>query len=380
MQRLLPERSIPMKLGAALTLFGLCGGVAAFAVASGCSSDSNDSSSGSETGRIPPEETGALTSSTEERTFALNTIQLGETDRKGNKDQNAWKAYGYNLDALVTNVTDKNSPGLSKVCKLVPGGSATNHQDGAEGIDNSFGKNILQLIGTLAPTPSKDINDALTRGDFTVLLKIKGLNDDPQQTATGLSGTLLIGGKFGGDSGAQPTFTTADDWPYLADPQVPLTGAYINKGEFVNGKFANGAGGATVKLAVSIQGNTLSLTINKAIVTFKNDPAGKALNEGTIAGVVDTEQLVSGIRAIAGRIQKDFCTPGNAALEGILTSIRQASDMLSDGSQDPSKVCNGISIGLGFTAKQVGTPTTTAAVSGGTDPCAEGSDGDAGSQ
>lgn len=364
-----------MKLGAALTLIGLGIGVATFAVATGCGDSSDSGSATSEVGKTVPEETGAPTSSTETRTFAVNRLYLGEADRAGTTSPDAWKKFGYNLDSLITNVTDRNSPALGRVCKLTTGAVASTHQDGEEGTDNSFGKNVLALIKTFNATPSNDVNDALAKGDFTIMLKTVGLTDDPAQTATGLSGTLLVGAKFSDQQGVVPTFSPADDWPYQAEPQVPLNGAYINNGVFVNGK-----GGSVVKLAIGIQGQNLNLTINKAFITFKHVPGSKSLDEGVIAGVINTEELTNGIKVMAGRISKDLCS--GATLQGILDSLRQASDMLADGTQDPSKPCDGISIGLGFTAKQVGNPTKTAPPSTPEDdPCtASSGDQDAGSQ
>lgn len=342
-----------MKLGAALTLMGLCAGFVTLAGTQGCSSDSDgDGGTASQTGKTVPAEEGTPTAATEERVFALNTISLGEADRAGNKNKDAWKSYGYNLDGLITNVSGATSPDLDRVCKRAQGAPATVHQDGDEGTDNTFGKEILKLLDPFTPTPSKSLNEAIAAGDFTIMLKVVGLTDEPEQTNTGLSGTLLVGGQFSEEEGKVPTFTTADDWPYIQDPQVAIPGAYINKGTFVNG-----TGGASVKLSLSISGQSLSLTINKAIISFKHNPATKSLEEGTIAGVINTEEFVNGISSVAGRFSTDLCS--GSTVEGIKGSIRQASDMLADGSQDPSKSCDGISIGLGFTAKQVGAPTKT---------------------
>ncbi len=341
-----------MKLGAALPLIGLGAGVATFAATQGCGGDSDNGGGKAtdQTGKTVPAEEGAPTAATEERVFALNSISLGEADRAGVKNKDAWKSYGYNLDGRITTVQGATSPDLERVCKRAQGAPATVHQDGDEGTDNTFGKEILKLLDPFTPTPSKSLTDAIVAGDFTIMLKVVGLTDEPEQTNTGLSGTLLVGGKFSEDDSKVPTFTTADDWPYVQDPQVPISGAYINKGVFVNG-----TGGAQVKLSLSISGQSLSLTINKAIISFKHNPATKSLEEGTIAGVINTEEFVNGISAVAGRFSTDLCS--GSTVEGIKGSIRQASDMLADGSQDPARSCDGISVGLGFTAKQVGKPT-----------------------
>jgi len=136
----------------------------------------------------------------------------------------------------------------------------------------------------------------------------------------------------------------------------------------------NGKGSTSVKLSVSISGQSLSLTINKAIISFKHNPATKSLDDGTIAGVLNVEEFITGVSSIAGSFSKDLCQ--GATVEGIKSAIRQAADILADGSQDPNKDCDGISVGIGFTAKQVGIPTKTvpeAPAPG--DPCTTPADG-----
>lgn len=350
-----------MKLGAALTLIGLGLGAGFFIVNEGCGSDSSGTGGGSETGKVPPAEEGSPTSATDERVFAINSIWLGETDRAGNANKDAWKKFGYNLDGRITNVTDQKSPDLAKVCKRVSGAAATIHQDGDEGTDNVFGKEVLKLLGSITAAPSKQVTDSIIAGDFTVMLKVKGLTDDPAQTNTGLSGEILIGSAFSADATQRPTFTTSDDWPYLNDPKVPISTAYINKGTFVNGA------GAQVRLSLSLSGQQLSLTINKALVTFKHNPGAKSLDEGTIAGVINTQEFVTGIAKVAGALDRSFCE--GSTIEGVKKSIAETSDMLADGTQDPAKECDGISIGLGFTAKQVGTPTKEVTAGPASNPC-----------
>lgn len=351
-----------MKFATALSLVGLGLGALAFASSQGCSSSS--STGGGSAGKVPPSPEGAPTTSTDERTFAVNELYLGDTDRSLNPNANAWKDLGYNLDGQITKVDKSDSPDLKNVCNRYNGSPATNLDDGTDGIDNSFGHNILKLLQPFAPTPSKTISDAIKKGDFTLLLKVKGMTDDPAQTNTGLSGTLLVGASFGD---TPPTFSKTDDWPYYSTPQVAINGAYITKGTFVNGQ-----GGADVQLALSIQGQQLSLTIHKAIITF-NHSAPDTLAQGTIAGVIATQEFVDGISNIAGRFSTDLCS--GSTVESIKDSIRQASDMLADGSQKAGVDCTGISVGIGFTAKQVANPTKVAPEAAvPPDPCKGGGD------
>lgn len=339
-----------MKLGAALTLVALGLGAVTFIVTEGCGEKSDDAIA-DQAGKRPPREEGSPTTATDERVFAVDSISLGDADRNGTRSTDAWKTYGYNLDGLITNATDQAT--LARVCKRVQGATAQVHQDGEAGTDNAFGKEVLKLLAAFAPSVSKTVTDTIRNGDFTIMLSLVGLSDDPAQTNTGLSGALLVGGRFGADPNVKPTFTTADDWPYVRGSEVPVPGAYINKGVFVNGK-----GGATVKLGLAITGQMLNLEIHDAIISFRHAPSTRSLEEGTIAGVIDTEELVGSISQIAARLTTDLCR--GPTIEGIRSSIRQTSDMLSDGTQDPAKTCNGISVGIGFTAKQVGRPTKEA--------------------
>lgn len=331
-----------------VSLAGL-GGI--IALSEGCG-DSEEAPA-DQVGKRPPGPEGPPTPSSEERVYAMSSLNLGEIDKvTRNPSPDAWKSIGFNLDGRITNVTSASSPDLGRVCKRPNGAEANVHQDGDQGTDNVFGNKIVDLLSFVIGTPSPTISTAMANGNFTVLFKIKGLTDDPQQTNTGLSGTQLVGGSFS-DAGA-PTFTPADDWPVVPGAEGTLTNAYVNKGVFVNG------GPDTLMLNFGISGQTLTLTVRNAIVTFKHNPSagGHSLEEGTIAGVIDTEEFVSSVVGIAGRFSPQYCQ--GLGLEVIKTQIRNASDSLLDGTADPTRNCDALSVGIGFTAKQVGVPTRTA--------------------
>lgn len=361
-----------MKLFNSLSLLavgiGACGLIGM--TAQGCgSSDSGSSSSGGTTaaGKTPPPVPAGATATTDssKKTFAVNQLFLGETNRSNAPTKDAWKDYGYNIDGLATTKESKD------VCTRQGGADSAKQEDGNGGIDNAFGRTVLGFILGLVPTPSKTLNDSIQGGSFSLLFEVQGLTDDPKQTNTGLSGRLLVGGAFG--EGKKPTFSPADDWPYRKEPIIPINGAYIN-----NGTFVNGSGGATVELALFIQGVQLSLSINRAAITFDHTAANEITN-GTISGVIGTEALVSGIEKVAGRISTQLC--GGSTLDTIKQTIRQASDILQDGTNAAGKNCDAISIGIGFTGKRIGDLKTVAtdAVPP-PDPCAAGDGGTDGGQ
>lgn len=338
-----------MKLYTALSLLGLGLGAAGLVSTQACSSESPGGGVATNPGKQPvPKPDAPPTPATDEKTFAIDALYLGESDRKGVASNDAWKTYGFNLDGLATTRDSKD------VCTRQASASAANQEDGPDGLDNAFGKVIMPFLKPFESNLSKKVTDSITaQGSFTIMLKLKGLTDDATQTNTGLSGTLLVGGTFDPDKKTKPTFTPATDWPYRADPQVPISGAYVNKGTFVNG-----SGAATVRLSIDVQGKSLDLTINRAIITFDHSAPNDATN-GTIAGVIATDELVAGIENVAGRISpKQLCS--GDLVNTIKNTIRQASDIMRDGTNKPGTACDAISIGIGFTARRIGNPTRLA--------------------
>lgn len=360
-----------MKLWKVSALFGLAtASVVAglFGGNTGCSSTTADAGASGQPPSPPP---GPTTTSTTKETFAIKTLFLGEADRNGGAPSNtAWKSYGYNLDGLVTGKDDTN------VCTLAAGAPKTNQIDGNNGIDNAFGEVILPIIQSAAslPTPSSTISAAIDKGDFTIQLQVTGLDDTPTQTATGLSGQLFASGAY--DNGT-PTFDSTTDWPVspfllndgatiASGSKVSFNAAYIANGTFVSGDLSTG--GITVSVSLVFQGVALTLAVNHAVITFDHTAAAVA-NNGTIAGVINTQDLITGLKSVAGRISTSLC---GSAFDGIAQQIQQASDIIHDGTNKAGTACDGISIGLGFTGALVANPTKVESSDGGNtpDPCA----------
>ena len=349
-----------MKMGRVAALLGLAAGASVALLFQGCSSDSGNGGGGgggggnpdgggggSDLQHPPAAPSGPATSSTEERNFAVNKIFIGTTDRNGVASEDAWKNYGYDLDNKAT------TKASTDVCTPA-GPSKSAQEDGARGIDNAFGSTILKLLPYLTQTPQEDINAAITKGSFTMLLDVKGLSEDAKQTATGTSGFLLGGSQFEGT----PSFGPTDNWPVLYDSvtdpsdarsaKIRFPDAYVSGGVWVS----NGAG--DIPLALDLQAGTVNLTIRKAIITFEHSSAGEAVN-GTIAGVINTEEFIKALEPLAAGLNQ---CPVVAQASGL---IRQASDMMTDGTNAPGSTCNAISVGLGFTAKQIAAPQKVAA-------------------
>lgn len=358
------------KVGAVATVaLGLLG-LTTYQAGCGGSGATGDGGTDGATGssKTPPSRpsNAAQTPAADVFTYALDTLLLGDTPRAGGAPSTtAWKEYGFDIDGKQT------SKDSSDVCQRKAGAGSNVQVDGTGGVDNSFGANILPIIQSAGsiPNPSEQISNSIKGGSFTIEFKIKGLTKDPKQTNLGLSAELFAAGVFSEDGG-KPTFTPSDDWPVrpelLKDGMTVASGSkvtfpdsYINNGTFVTPQ-------GTVTISLVFQGVALDLEIQKAVIVM--DINGDNANNGTIAGVINTEKLVTGLKSVAGRISKSLC---GSAFDGIAQQIQQTSDILSDGSNRSGVPCDAISIGIGFTAKRIANPTKVAGLgTASPDPCA----------
>lgn len=313
-----------------------------------------------ETGVVPPEPGPDKPGDGPGVALAVDKLFLGETTREGKDDTNAWKKIGFNLDGKISTATSTN------LCKPVGSATASSvYPDGDQGIDNAFGKIIVPIIKTLSSNPSTEVSNSIAEGDFTLILSIEGLGADASYNP--LTSRLYVGSSMG----MAPTWDGNDAWPvapeFLEDPtdikssKVIFDHSYVVDNTWVSGSKA------TLNLNISVQGYNLTLPISNAVIAMDLSADHKGATNGTIAGILPTEQLISELQKIVGALDPTLCS--GSAVEGILNQIRQSSDILMDGSQDPSKTCDGISLGIGFTGKQVQLGDVAEAAAPSENPC-----------
>lgn len=327
----------------------------------GTATEDNPSCSATTPCNLPPEPPATpVAPSGGAKTFAASKIFLGDTKPDGTPDPKAWQLYGYNLDNIVSNKNGANH------CTPQQGANPSAiKSDGPGGVDNSFGANLLGIILGVAASAGDDINQSILDGDFTIMLHNEALGTDANQGP--IAAALYSGAKFEGG----PKFDGTDQWPVtpellnngdINDPKVKFPTAFVSNGIWVSGS------SATVTLSIAISGFELNLVITNAVITMDiNDPDN--VKNGIIAGVLDTDSLISELRKVAGAIDTSLCS--GSTIDSIAQQIRAASDIMSDGTNAAGKTCDGISIGLGFEAKPVQLGAVAAPVEPGPDPCAE---------
>lgn len=292
--------------------------------------------------------------------LAIHKLYLGDTDRNGTPSPNAWKLFGFDLDGKTSAKTSTD------LCKPAGGAkpSAVN-EDGEEGRDNSFGKIILPIVTSLAADASTQINDSIDGGAFTIMLSMEkiGNGDNYNPLLTKLYGGARLVDDMGMD--AVPKWDGSDVWPVIPEllmggditkPLVQFESSYLAKDPKTMARTWVSGSAATIKLNLSIAGFTLGLDIHSALISADLSPDNTKATNGTIAGIINTDQLIMELAKIAGSFDKNLCPP-SSTFESIAGEIRQASDILTDegdgNHQDPSKTCDGISIGLGFDSDAV---------------------------
>ncbi|KYF85075.1 hypothetical protein BE17_12670 [Sorangium cellulosum] len=294
---------------------------------SSTSSSSSSSSGGSDVETSCPTREGTV--------LAITALHFGE----GNSGE--WKKVGFNLDDRVSNAASND------VCTPNADGlPATAYPDGDDGIDNSFGKNLLPTILSLYPTWTTDANNGIRNGVFTALLKMYCLpptGDVPALVTTLVGGTSL---------GTRPKLDGTDKWPVepglLSDPMDPESSTIAFENSSVTGTTFDSGKNVTIILTIPLKTRTAStsikLTLRAARMTMTLAADRKSATGGMIGGVLNTEEFVTELKKVGYLL--NLC--GSDVFDNMVTQIRQASDIMTDGSQDPNQTCDGITMGLGF--------------------------------
>jgi hypothetical protein len=259
------------------------------------------------------------------------------------------------------------------LCKPRAGGKKSDvYPDGNNGIDNSFGANILPIITGVATDAANDLNANIVDGTFTIMLSLEKLG--PAATYNPIVTRLYGGANLGGPA----KFDGTDVWPVirelLTDPNdITSSKVVFNESYVTNNTWVSGSK-APLNLSLSIAGFTLNLGIGSALIAMDLDEAHRNATNGVIAGVIDTEAFITELKKVAGAFSEDLCT--GTTIESIANQLRQASDIMKDGTAgSPTVECDGISIGLGFDSALVQLGPVAPPAEPQPDPCATTSGG-----
>lgn len=272
--------------------------------------------------------------------LAANTLSLGD------ETPEAWRQFGFNLDGLVGTGPSQNA------CQPQGGAaSAEVHDDGDNGIDNSFGRNVLPLLSTVVEDASADVNEAILEGGSTLVVYLEGLGNAPTQN--------MIPARVytGAQTPAAPLFQGGDCWPVdpvslqtpgaLELPTISYPQSLVVNQEWSGGAVAQGP----LTLRLMLGGHPLVLPLRQVRLLFELTPTRDGAVNGRLGGMLLLEEMEEAFRRFLGGIDGALCD--EAAVATFLQQLRETADLLATGVQDPDEVCDAISVGLGFTMAPV---------------------------
>ncbi len=321
---------------------GMTGEPTTGATDTGDTGDTGDTT-GAEGGVRPPEPGPMMEPDGAGVVLAISRFFLGDTDRDGtpNKDD-GWRQYGYDLDLRIS---DAGSTDLCLPRQNANPGSV--YPDGDDGIDNNFGKLLLPSLLSLSPDLGAQQNDAVSSGEYTLLF-------DLQQLGAGTDyNPLLTRHYVGAALKGAPKFDGSDAWPVdpasLTNPADILTPKLAFADSYVTGNTWVGVAAPDAILTLRIA--DLDLRVRNAVITMDLDASHQFAPRGTLAGVLSVDELRDAFKEFAGAFDPGLCQ--GATIESFLTQVEQAADILLGATQDPTKQCDAISIGIGFEAAGV---------------------------
>jgi hypothetical protein len=257
----------------------------------------------------PPDPGAPASSSGVHRGFVMRSMDLGSGTADG------WENLGLDIDGRVS------TAGSTDVCRLAPGAPASVHQDGIGGIDNSFGANLVPMLVTLfGDQVIARMNASFAPGGRTNLLDVQGLPSSGEATVV----ASLDGATFPRAWLAQSTLASAP-----STDEVALVLGLVGAGA---------PGEPAAELVVPV-------THVQIVAAVGSD--GWSIERGVLSGVLPTEDAVAAVDRFALALDPEVSAD---VLRTAESTVRQAADILVDGSQDPSRACDGISMGLAFTA------------------------------
>lgn len=288
--------------------------------------------------------------------LVVNHFYLNQDEFGGSGSDKPWKYLGYDLDGVCTG--ERESRENTGTCKRVTGGEQDVLTDGLECRDNNFGSQLVPIVSSLDARYEKTSNEAVAKGSTTWILKLEDVDDGPDDPF--VVGRLYKAANWYGFSGpTSPAFDGTDvreiEEESVFDNDLNKPRTLFARGWMVNHMFVSGE---PTKFAVSLPIQAVSVTAPLAggVLTLRLDPEHTKGELGVIAGAIPSADIAQVLQPIAE--QAGVC-PGAMLYDTFIRSIGRMMDVVTDSPtlNDTTQTCNGLSLGLAFTAVPVLPPT-----------------------
>ncbi len=232
-------------------------------------------------------------------------------------------------------------------CKRHPEAKPDFLEDGLRCRDNNFGHHMIAVVRVYSSDFEARANEGIFEGSNTWILRIDDLDpgeDDPYAPAKLYRSSEEPPGtkpKWDGtDVRSIVSNSVVDHDLEKAITQFP--NGYVKGGVWVSGEPS-----ATPIILPASDDLSIALNLQGTVVTVALDEKKKDGSAGMVAGVLPVAELASFVHPVAEGA--GFC-PGTPLYNSLLETFSRFPDVVvgAPGLQDPTKQCDGISLGLGF--------------------------------
>lgn len=274
--------------------------------------------------------------------FATRSMRMGLSW----EEPDDWENLGFDRDCLSTQAS-----GEPASCKAA---NAKNTEDGLQGRDNSFGRNLASMIPLAKSWLDFDIeaamNDDMERGWDGWLIAVDGYNGTRNDPRVRVALYLSDGTPASADGGpTKPVWDGTDEWSYepecvFGEDDAPLyvdDKAYVVDGWLV----ARYPGGAPFN--VQTERGTISIFVVQVVLAARLSDDLTSIEEGMVSGVWRKSLAEVQIEEFAMRF--GLCPPDDR-LQALLALFELMPDIRDDLEPAPDLECDAISFGMGFTS------------------------------
>lgn len=285
---------------------------------------------------------------------------LNQDPIEGSGDDKPWRYIGYDLDGVCTGPTESREN--TGTCKRVTGGEQDVLIDGVACRDNNFGSQLVPIVSSLDGRYEKTSNEAIAKGSSTWILQLEDLDDGPDDPFV-VARLYKAAPWFDFYGPTAPPFDGTEDREIdkesvidddLTRPQTFFAQGWLKSNVFVSGEPAK------FKVTLPIQSVSVDAPLVGGVLTLRLDPEHTKGELGVLAGALPSSSIASVLGPIAAQV--GVC-PGAMLYDTFLRSVGRMMDVVVDAPtlNDTTQTCNGLSLGLGFTAVPVKPPTRVVA-------------------
>lgn len=273
------------------------------------------------------------------------------------KKPGAWEDWGWDIDGLCTGALASDQPGSCQRSSQI---SADQIRDGKQCRDNNFGSQIVPQLNVYNNAFENDTNNGLLAGTATWVFVLEDLGDgadDPYVPAK-LYLAAPLGEKMkpnwdGGDVRTiLPRSVKGTD---LKDAVVSFPKGYVRNHVWVSGEPVN----FETALPIGDTGELMPMPVRSGLVAFTLNAAHTSVVDGTgqVAGALPLANVESFLKPFLAT-ETTFC-PGSSQYNNLLKTVTSYADVVVDAPrlQDPSKACDGITLGIGINLAPIAVPT-----------------------